>query len=102
MGRIEELEIDIRRTKSDDERKIEELKRSIAELECATAQRMEREIEGLKLELEKQKENNDSETQVAKVTEKFTKMKEFYNKLRSEHIELIRTVSWLKSSSNIW
>ena len=47
----------------------------------------------LKLELEKQKVNNtDAETQVAKVTEKFVKMKEFYNKLRSEHIELIRTV----------
>jgi len=67
------------------------MKRAIAELECAAAQRMENEIELLKLELEKQK-GNDAETQVAKVTEKFTKMKEFYNKLRSEHIELIRTV----------
>ncbi|KAH9389798.1 histidine permease [Tyrophagus putrescentiae] len=94
MGRIEELEIDIRRTKLDDERKIDELKRSIAELECATAQRMEREIEGLKQELEKQKVSqvsNETEGQVAIVTEKFTKMKDFYNKLRSEHIELIRT-----------
>lgn len=81
-----------------DERKIEELKRSIAELECATAQRMEREIEGLKLELEKQKvnqvSNESTDAQVANVTEKFTKMKDFYNKLRSEHIELIRTVSF--------
>ncbi len=58
---------------------------------------MEREIEGLKQELEKQKVSqvsNETEGQVAIVTEKFTKMKDFYNKLRSEHIELIRTVSF--------
>lgn len=59
---------------------------------------MEREIEGLKLELEKQKvsqvSSESTDAQVANVTEKFTKMKDFYNKLRSEHIELIRTVNF--------
>lgn len=86
MGRIEELEIEIRRIKTEDEFKIEELKRSITELEYATAQRMEREIEVLKLETEKQKASSDAEERMIK----FAKMKEFYQKLRGEHIELIR------------
>ena len=55
---------------------------------------MEKESELLK-QAHQQQANNDAETQVAKVTEKFAKMKEFYNKLRSEHIELIRTVGYL-------
>lgn len=65
------------------------MKRSITELEYATAQRMEREIEVLKLETEKQKASSDAEERMIK----FAKMKEFYQKLRGEHIELIRMVS---------
>ena len=69
---------------------IEQLKRTIAELECAKAMSLEKEIETLK-ELEKQKSNNELEA-VNKVADKYNKMKDFYNKLRGEHIELIRNV----------
>lgn len=53
---------------------------------------MEREIDVLKQQLEKQKSSEESNAQFAYISEKFEKMKEFYNKLRSEHIELIRNV----------
>ncbi len=62
-------------------------------MECATAQRMEKEIELLKLELERQKSSSDAQSEIAKVTDKFIKMKDIYNKLRAEHIELLRNVS---------
>ncbi len=77
------------------------MKRSIAELECATAQRMEKEIELLKLELERQKSTCDAQSEITKVTDKFTKMKDIYNKLRAEHIELLRNVSINSFKSNI-
>lgn len=89
MERIQELELEISQTRAENEKRIEEYKAAIVELECATAQRMEREIEVLK-QSEQLKLSSEAQSQVAKVTERYTKMKEFYNKLRSEHIELIR------------
>jgi hypothetical protein len=54
---------------------------------------MEKEIELLKLELERQKSSCDAQSEITKVTDKFIKMKDIYNKLRAEHIELLRNVS---------
>ena len=53
---------------------------------------MEREVEVLKQELEKQKFNTEAEMLLSKKTESYNKLKEFYEKLRSDHIELIRKV----------
>lgn len=77
---------------------IDQLKRSIAELECAKAMSLEKEIETLK-GLERQKSDNELEA-VNKVAEKYNKMKDFYNKLRVEHIELIRKVIQFLQFSN--
>jgi hypothetical protein len=75
---------------------IEGLKRSITELECAAAQKMEKELEELRQELERTKNNSCDvstvQSEVDKVTDKFVKMKDIYNKLREEHIVLLRTV----------
>lgn len=86
-NRIEELEVEMRNTKAVDEKKIAEYKRSIAEFECAEAQRMEKEIEFLK-------STSQAENQNAKMMEKYNKLKDFYEKLRTEHLELIRKVSF--------
>lgn len=79
----------MQQTKFEYEKRLDDYKRQIAELECAAAQRMEREVEQMKIEMEKQK-SCVAEEQASK----FTKMKEFYNKFRAEHIELLKAV-WL-------
>nr|XP_027203419.1 huntingtin-interacting protein 1-like [Dermatophagoides pteronyssinus] len=84
-NRIGELEIELQQNKFELEKRIEDYKRQIAELECAAAQRMEREVEQLKMEMERQKSSV-----VEEQATKFTKMKEFYNKFRAEHIELLK------------
>ncbi|XP_046915882.2 huntingtin-interacting protein 1-like [Dermatophagoides farinae] len=85
-NRIGELEVEMQQTKFEYEKRLDDYKRQIAELECAAAQRMEREVEQMKIEMEKQK-SCVAEEQASK----FTKMKEFYNKFRAEHIELLKT-----------
>ena len=99
MSRIQELELDNHLIRSEDEKRIDDLKRSIAELECASAQRMEKEIELMKRDQEKQ---NLTEEQLSKSSERFTKMKEFYNKLRSEHIELLRAKADVEQKMNVY
>lgn len=66
-------------------------------MERATAQRLEREIELLKLDLEKQNANNADE-QTSKYEERLNKMKEIYAKFRAEHIELLKMVLILFNS----
>ncbi|OTF77179.1 hypothetical protein BLA29_011791, partial [Euroglyphus maynei] len=85
--KIGELEVELQQIKFECEKRIDDYKRQIAELECAAAQRMEREVEQMKLEMEKQK-SSVAEEQATK----FTKMKEFYNNFRAEHIELLKKV----------
>lgn len=52
-----------------------------------------KETEDLRQELARHVDGTDVQTEVAKVEAKFLKMKEVYNKLREQHIELLRGVS---------
>lgn len=49
-------------------------------------------IDELKQELARHKIGTNLQTEMAKEKEKFQKMKDIYNKLREEHIDLLRTV----------
>lgn len=52
-----------------------------------------KEAEELRQELNRHKDGTDLQTEIAKSHEKFVKMRDIYNSLRAEHIELLRKVS---------
>jgi hypothetical protein len=58
-----------------------------------------RELDELRAELERHKKGTDAETELSKVQQNYTIMKEAYAKMRGEHLELIRSVSLFFSGS---
>lgn len=53
-----------------------------------------RELDELRAELERHKKGTDAETELSKVQQNYQIMKEAYGKMRGEHLELIRSVSF--------
>ena len=92
------------------ERAIDKMRKHILELESQRIEqersnntlRMEkeassRELDELRAELERHKKGTDAETELSKVQQNYQIMKEAYGKMRGEHLELIRSVSFLSA-----
>lgn len=87
-------------------RSVDDLKRTVTELECNAVELtralqalkiekdvQSKELEEVKQELARHIAGTDIQTELVKAEAKFLKMKDVYNKLREEHIELLRKVS---------
>jgi len=104
MAGINELHMENQHRHAEYERALEKMRKHILDLEANRVEQDRlintlniekesamREVEELRAELERHKKGTDFETELAKVQQNYTIMKDAYAKMRGEHLELIRS-----------